>query len=80
MTSSDHEQVSQLIAAKLSSGVLPSTLPTSVVRSAGVGHRCVACEMSIGSSQLETECTFSDGRWLRLHLDCFQEWRRQRGP
>ena len=33
--------------AKLASGVLPSTLPTPIVRSMGSGLRCAACDVSI---------------------------------
>ena len=72
------DQLATVIAAQLASGVLPSTIPISVVRSMGSGLRCAACELSIEQDQVETECTFADGRWLRLHLDCFLEWWRQR--
>jgi|RhiMetdeSRZDD1v2_1073273.scaffolds.fasta_scaffold171324_4 hypothetical protein len=72
------DPLATVIAAKLASGALPATLPTSIIRSAGVGHRCAACELSIAPIEIETECTFADGRWLRLHLECFREWRQQR--
>jgi len=80
MASSLNRELGELIAAKLASGALPSTVPTSIIRSMGAGLRCSACDVSIGLDQIETECTFADGQWLRLHLECFREWRQQRAP
>ena len=78
MPSPLNSELAQLVAAKLASGVLPSTLPISVIRSMGSGVRCAGCDVPIGVAQIETECTFAGGHWLRLHLACFREWWRQR--
>lgn len=42
------------------------------------GDRCAACVHRIEAPEAEVDVGFRAAPGLSLHLDCFEEWRRQR--
>jgi len=70
--------VTALIAERLASAVLPSGPP--IIQWAGYGRssKCDGCDLPIHAKQIEDEFDFADGRRIRLHRDCTNEWTKQR--
>ena len=65
------------IRDKLASGALSSAAPSQISSGFGTGHRCGICEYRILPTDVECRCAFALGPAMRMHLECFAEWRRQ---
>jgi hypothetical protein len=66
-----------LIAARLTSGVLPKQLPTKRWTGYGGSQKCAGCDLPIYAHEIEDEFDCADGRRIRLHRACAHEWMRQ---
>ena len=67
-----------LVARRLALRLLPREQPTSMKHGTGAGERCAACVHRIEAPETEVEVSFRAAPRLSLHVDCFEEWRRQR--
>lgn len=72
------EMLQRLVARRLALRLLPREQPTLVKESIGTGERCAACVHRIEAPEEEVDLGFRAAPRLRLHLECFQEWTRQR--
>src|SRR5687767_9577037 len=72
------EMLRTLVARRLALRLLPREQPTSEKHGAGTGERCAACVHRIETPENEVDVGFRTAPLLRLHLDCYEEWRRQR--
>ena len=70
--------VSALIAERLASAVLPKHAPPRRWAGYGRSDKCDGCDVPIRGSEIEDEFDFADGRRIRLHRDCTNEWTKQR--
>ena len=72
------EMLPTLVARRLALRLLPREQPTSVKHGTATGDRCAACVHRIEAPEAEVDVGFRAAPGLSLHLDCFEEWRRQR--
>ena len=67
------------LSAKLETGEIPKTLPTSLAKARGDGSRCTGCDKAISRTQVGYVLDFGGGRVVLFHEDCEQLWRRATG-
>jgi hypothetical protein len=67
---------SQRIAEKLAARILPGTEPGATWRGFGIGLHCDGCDRPVLPSEEQMELVLPDGRTLRFHASCADEWRR----
>jgi hypothetical protein len=73
------DAASQRIAEKLAARILPGTEPHAAWRGFGIGLRCDGCDRPVLPSEEQRELVLPDGRTLRFHAPCAEEWRRLKG-
>ena len=70
----DADELRMAIREKLSRGALPREKCSVTWFGPGGGHRCVACERTIGRQDIECECEQGPQDVLRFHQSCFVIW------
>jgi hypothetical protein len=69
----------QMIADKLSAGLLPRQDATKMFAGYGTGAPCAGCDLAIRPSDVEHELVFADGRAFAFHIACANIWRARKG-
>lgn len=72
--------VAARIRSKIRSGALPQPIapPAKCWVGNGTSRLCDACDVPIGTDQLEHELDIAAGVTLRFHAKCFEAWHEMR--
>lgn len=73
LTNSD-KTIYALASERISTGLLPDTVPASLAAASGSGEKCSLCGRAIRPEDIEYEFSGPAGVQFRFHFRCYTIW------